>query len=287
MATAVATKSSASGSAGDVTVTKPTSLAVGDMMIAFICSSTGGAGGEAHAGPSGWTKIAESVATNGSVLTVWAIIATSTETAATDFSWTSAGTNDTTVGAIFRITGTNGFLSVSDNVVATAAAALATGGVTTKTTSTLLLLAGCDEATGGADADFTAYSVANNDPSWAEEYDIGNGGGLRANMGIASAAYPYTQATGSSSVTSDLGTSDVASALVAVTESINASASPAVLQLTAAPQAPTATGGATATVAAPVSITASPQTPVASAAAATWVPRSKPAAGTYTPRSKP
>lgn len=244
MAIAVGSKSTNTGSAGDVTITKPASLAEGDIMIAFICSSTAGTGGEAHEGPSGWTKLAESVVSNGSVLTVWGVKATATETAATDFSWTSTGSNDTTIGAILRITTTESFGSIAANVAAIANSALTTTGVTSLSPTTLLLLAGCDETIAGTVVDFSAYSIANNDPTWTEEYNVGNGGGLRSNLGIASAQYPYQQATGNSSVTSDQGTSDVASAIVAISESQNVTVTTTVITSAISVQGVTVAGSA-------------------------------------------
>lgn len=222
MSTVVATKSTATGSAGDVTITKPTSLAVGDIMIAFINSSTAGATGEEHTGPTGWTKLQGASASNGSILTVWGVVATSTQTAASDFSWTSADTNDTTVGSIFRITGTNGFTSLAANVLSVDDTDLTTAGLTTLADNSLLLLCGTRETTGGADSNFSGYTVANNDPTWTEEYDVGNGAGLRANMGIASATYATAGATGVSTVTADQS-GDTSSALVAITENVDVS----------------------------------------------------------------
>lgn len=272
MATAIATKSSATGTAGDVTVTKPTSLAVGDIMIAFIHSSTSGAGGETHTGPSGWTKLENVVVSNGSILTVWGVVATSTQTAASNFSWTSAGTNDSTIGTIFRITGTNGFQSLSDNVVSTSNSALTNGGVTTLSTNTLLLLAGTDESV-DTDVEFSAYAVTNNDPTWTEEYDLFYDTGSAANIGIASADYPYIQATGTATVTTNEG-SDEASALVAITENIDVTASPAVIDLTSSVQAPSVTGDANISPAV-IDITATPQAPTITTEDAKWSNKAK------------
>lgn len=222
----------AGGGAGDTTVTKPTGLAVGDLMIAFIASLTGGAGGETHSGPSGWTKIENQVPTNGAVITVWAVVATSTQTAASDFSWTSAGTNSDTSGSILRFTSTNGFNSVASNIVSNSNTALTTTGVTTLSTSTILVLCGADED-GTSTATFSSYSVANNDPTWTERADFPNDtSGSRINVGIATAPYALQQATGSSSITSSLGTSDVSSALIAITENINVTVTTTTLALT-------------------------------------------------------
>lgn len=231
-----------------VTVTKPTSLAVGDLMVAFISSATGGAGGVAHTGPSGWTKIEEQVPTNGAVLTTWAIVATSTETAASNFTWTGGGTNQDTGGAILRFTSTNGFNAVSDNVVSNSNTALTTTGVTTLSTSTMLILCGSDEDATQT-ATFSGYSVTNNDPTWTERADFPSAAsGLRVSIGIATASYNLKQATGSSSITSSLGTSDVSCALVAITENINATGTVTTASSTQAAFTPTGSAGTVGTV---------------------------------------
>lgn len=275
MATAIATKATANGTAGDVTVTKPTGLAVGDVMIAFITSQTGGTNEETHTGPSGWTKLQDVVPDNGTVLTVWGIIATSTETAASDFAWASGGDNGNTIGTIFRITGTAGFLSLAVNVVSAAANSSdypspSYTGITTPAANSLLLIAGASEITDG-DIDFTAYAVANNNPSWTEEYDVTyEPSGTAINLAVASATYTTAQATGNFTFTLSADGGDASGAIVAITESINATTSPAVINMTAGIQAPTPTGTATVT-ATVVTMTAGIQAPSASGAAPEWV----------------
>lgn len=228
MATVIATKSSANGTSGDVTVTKPTSLAEGDIMVAFVTSSTSGVSGEApHNLPSGWTELGSvGDSSNNTVLTVAAVVATSTQTAASDFSFTSAGDNGTTVGVIYRITGTNGFGSLAINVRSNVAVSNdypspSFTGVTTIAGNSLLLMCGASETTSGSDIDFTGYTVATSDPTWTEEDDLGNGGGARANIGVASATYATAGATGNFSVTADVDGGSIAGALVAITENIN------------------------------------------------------------------
>lgn len=217
----IASKASGTGTAGDVTITKPTDTAVGDILVAFINSATTGTSEETHTGPSGWTKIQNVVPDNGSVLTVWAIVATSTEVAATDFSWASAGNNGGTVGAIFRIAPASGvFNSLALNVVSNSNSALTTTGITTLTTSNILLLAGTTEEATGADANLSAYTIANNDPAWTEEYDIRASTTPEANMGVASASYTLAQATGTSTVTSNQS-GNYSSAIVSIHESTN------------------------------------------------------------------
>lgn len=251
MATVIASKQSGTGTGGGVTVTKPTGLVEGDFLIAFIASATGGTSNPAHSGPSGWTSIQSRTPNNGTVYSAWAVKATSTQTAATDFSWTSGGDNAETAGAILRITGDNGFDSVATNIVSASATASGTSlsgtGVTTKAINSLILISGGAETISGLGIDFSDYAVVNNNPTWTIEYDIDTGGGgIRGHLGVAQATYTPKQATGNFSF-SVSSTTDLSGAIVAITENINATGTHTHLAASPTLRKATASAGTTGT----------------------------------------
>ena len=226
MALSLASKASGNGKYGDVTITKPSSLAEGDLMIAFIASATAGDSDsdKAHTGPSGWTKLQGIVPNNGTILTVWGVVATSAQTAATNFSWASSATNSNTTGIIYRITGALAFGSLAINVDSASGHSYdyptaSFGGLTTEYDNALLLMCGAEEAAGG-NVNFSNYVVANSNPTWTQQDDLYyEPSGVAINLAVASATYPTAGATGNFSITMSRDGGDISGALVAIYES--------------------------------------------------------------------
>lgn len=80
-----------------IAITKPVGLAVGDVMVAYIATNQDGL-----TSPGGhWVNISQTDTANSFRFSVWYCIATSTETAASSFTWTNtAGTTPPMYGAI-------------------------------------------------------------------------------------------------------------------------------------------------------------------------------------------
>lgn len=123
------------------TVSKPTGLQVGDVMIAHVVMNDD----TAATGPSGWTKYDDDVdGTNHFRSQVWYVVATSTQTGASNFTWTDpAGANSPMWGAIsaYRGVDTSGvpIHAASQTSFTTDGATSVTGpSVTTTVTSTIL-----------------------------------------------------------------------------------------------------------------------------------------------------
>lgn len=223
MALSLASKASGNGINGDVTITKPSSLAEGDLMIAFIASASAN-NDKAHTGPSGWTKLQEIVPNNGTILTVWGVVATSDQTAATNFSWASGATDNNTTGIIYRITGALAFGSLAINVDSASGHSYdyptaSFGGLTTEYDNALLLMCAA-ERTADGNVTFSNYAVANSNPTWTQQDDLYyRPSGLAINMAVASATYPTAGATGNFSITMSQDGGDISGALVAIYES--------------------------------------------------------------------
>ena len=192
-------------------------------MIAFIASASAN-NDKAHTGPSGWTKLQEIVPNNGTILTVWGVVATSDQTAATNFSWASGATDNNTTGIIYRITGALAFGSLAINVDSASGHSYdyptaSFGGLTTEYDNALLLMCAA-ERTADGNVTFSNYAVANSNPTWTQQDDLYyRPFGLAINMAVASATYPTAGATGNFSITMSQDGGDISGALVAIYES--------------------------------------------------------------------
>jgi len=209
---AVAIASSATtveAGATTITITKPTGLAAGDLMVAAIHSYT-------IAGtvtpPSGFTQLDQD--TNGTFQqTVYWKIADSADAAAANFTWTFQNSNSH-VGGLMRITGHDPqspiTTSASDaSVVNDQTPDLAVSVTPTYANSLLLLLLSRTGANGTS-----AYAVATDDPTWTETWDVGDG---TMNISAASGPRAQTTATGNASCSGNAATNDWVAHMVVVT----------------------------------------------------------------------
>lgn len=270
---------------GDVTIPKPTGLSVGDLLVAFVTCGVAGGSSATYATPSGWTLLqAVTGSTNNSPLYVFAKVAEAADVAATEFTFdedSGAGDGTLPLGALFRITGTTGFLSPTVNILAVGSYGATYAGITNSFPNSLLLTAFSREDAG--DLDFDSYAVANSNPAWTEEYDLNNPGGVDTNMGIASASYTGGGDTGN--FTANQAATVASGVLLSITENVNPTVSPAVITMTATVQAPVVAADANVSVTT-ITMTASVQAPTVTVAAPKWTNQAKnTAAWLNTPKS--
>lgn len=221
------------------------------MMVAAVSAITGGTGVNTWGSQSGWTALANAGSSNDVIFASYAKIADSSDVSASDFTFSpsASDTMGNAIGVIARVSTTNGFASVSDNIASQAAGQEVTpvgdSGVTTKSSSGVLLIAIAEERNDG-NTDFSGYSVTNDDPTWSEEEDIYNEpSGLANNLGLASGDYNFQQATGSWSVDTD---STGAGALISVHENINVTINAGVLTASSSLQPESVSAGANVNV---------------------------------------
>lgn len=196
--------------ANAVTVTKPASVVLSDILIAMI--TNGGRNDPATAATlSGWTQITNTnSAANAHNLdtTVLARVATAADVSASNYTFSVTNTTDVVLGAIIRVSG--GFSSVAASEVADAdtgghgGANTYTGGVTPNESGTLLIIGEATAA--GNNNTHDSYAVTNDNPSWTERADFGtnyNDGATNdfLHIGIATATYSVGTATGNYRVT--------------------------------------------------------------------------------------
>lgn len=194
MALPVASSSNtAYATASSVTITKPTGTAVGDLLVAFI-HLAGGAGYTSD--PAGWSRLL-TINTN---TIVSYIFATSTEVAATDFTFTAAS-SAIIGGGMIRVTGlinTGRMSNVNSNVIGSTAASPATHTITVTPTNaeSLLLYSVTSIGTAGGST-ASGYSIVTSNPTWTEVYDFNSGA---VQMSLAYATRTAVTATGNASV---------------------------------------------------------------------------------------
>lgn len=185
-----------------LTITKPVDTAVGDLLIGVIHGNeTGGI-----TIPSGWstlTTVAVGAATT--TLFFYYKIATSTEVAASNFSWVVAG-GQYLGGCIARVTGHHStaplYVSATDTETTDSTPTYTTT-ITPATTDSLLFFCVASYLNSSTTRTMSGYAVTTSDPTWTERLDITTnaGGSQTYNIGVATATRTEVTATGDANVT--------------------------------------------------------------------------------------
>ncbi len=187
-----ATTSSGFTAGSTITITKPTGLVVGDLLVAVLGAVKIGAT-NTFSTPSGWTLIRQP---SGTITTAASFykVADSSDVSASDFTFTNNQSSIIAQGVLYRIDDfdTSTVVDGSNEVAADAAATTTVvTGVTPSTTDDLLIMAGQQN---GGNNDFSAYAIATSNPTWTETLAV-NG------FGVAYATRPESTATGSATLT--------------------------------------------------------------------------------------
>jgi len=218
MAVAVASSSTAISTVDTtLTITKPTGLAVGDLMLAGIRNDDGGNGITL---PSGWSTLSTTFNPFNTVYVHYKY-ADSGDVAASDFTWTSSN-NTIFAGGILRITGVSpliGSAVLAGSALNTATPSFSTGVTPTRANSLLVIflwsMSNSNESMGG-------YAIVTSNPTWTEQFDIVMSD-ASTSFSCATAIRPQTTSTGAWSATGGTGTSDYNSFLVSVNEQLDVS----------------------------------------------------------------
>lgn len=199
----VATSANAAGN-GSVTITKPASLAVGDMMLAWVSCGSYSNGNARGGAPDGtWNILYED--SGGGVFafgSYWKI-ATSTDVAASNFTFCS-GSSDRCAGGILRITGTDPTpILTSNHGLASSSASALSAGITPSKQCLFVMLVGSTK-NGSYTLSVSGQAVVNNNPSWTSVFtvsgnDTGNHAGVNASWANETGA--PNSATGNATAT--------------------------------------------------------------------------------------
>ena len=174
MAFVVESTASASVTASStLTITKPTGLAEGDLMVAVLATSSGVATTINTA--SGWTLVANQAYSNGSV-NIQYKEASSGDASATDFDFTSSGNGNPLGGSMMRVTGQavgaelDDSDSDQDNTANSATISFTTT-VSPATDGNLIVTSfGANDADSGAGS-MSTYVASDGTLSWTELFD--------------------------------------------------------------------------------------------------------------------
>jgi hypothetical protein len=200
---------------GSVVITKPVSLAVGDLMVAQI-HWTGPSGGNSLTTiPSGFTQIIQTA--GGIASTLFKKIADAGDVAATNFTFAD---NDGSqmMGAISRFTGVYSTTPVdqSNGAAQTSTGSLTTTGITPTLSNNLTLIFTSTRDADGAAPTTSGYAVTTtNPPTWTEAYDQQlNPGGAAYSIAMAYAERDPVTSTGNTTAT--LSDADTSSTVIQV-----------------------------------------------------------------------
>lgn len=274
MAIAFGTQNSAvAENSNTLTITKPTSLATGDLMVAFVLNR----GATAWNTPSGWTaKGSFSISNNRGACFVK--VADAGDVAASNFAFTfSAGGSSESAGWLMRLTGT--FTDGSNVVVTTSAtdASPDAGDIFVFTTSLTpnansFLVIGCgSEATNASSTTSATATIAVSDPGFTQRSFQGQPNG--DDIVVVGHTATRTQSTDIGNTTIDFDSTGNLSnggvIILSIEETVSTNQTPAVISAVASVQAPVVSAGAN-TSPAVISAVASVQAPTVATSASKW-----------------
>lgn len=263
-----------------LTVTKPTGLSVGDLMIAHCAGSNAADTTFDNHTLNNWTVLATDVSRSGSAThratALWKV-ATAGDVAASDFTFNSDVDAESSCAAIYRFSGA----AVEAGVLEPGGAADDDPSTTSTHTfvntltplyanSVLLLLVSCVNNGGTT---WSNYAITTSNPTWTEQYDITNtaaAGDGDTTMAGASATRPEITATGNSTADTGASVTDSVGLIVAIYPQVDVTVSPAVISITSSVQAPAVAAGATVSPSV-ISIISSVQAPTVAVSNSKWI----------------
>jgi hypothetical protein len=268
------------GNGSSITVTKPSGLTVGDLMIFHYSYSDAT---DTASTISGWTHEINNY--GGTLKTgIQYKIADSSDVAASDFTMGFTGIVSGPLAGLLRVTDfvTAGLFNQAEDVGANSDQTLALSVTPEYTNNLLLFFIANNEGIG-----ISSYSVATDNPTWTEQYDIAT---ANTSLAVASATRTQITATGdaSFSYSSGSGTVDAYGIMFAietpssVTVSIDA---PGILTLNG--NEPDFVLGNVFSIDAPGILTLSQAEPtIETGTTDVWTPTTKPTDSIWTPTDK-
>lgn len=225
------TQTNSGTNVSSVVITKPTSLAVGDLMVAFIGYYRAGSSTTITT-PSGWdSRQKDDGSDTGQAC--FTRIATSGDVAASDFTFQVGASSDIVLGSLHRIDGYSSIgTSEIDSLSTDADGDLSFTTSLTPTVSNNLLIAsycGADPTWSGTPSASTYSSTPSK--TWSEKADVGaKSSNLGLLMSVATADNTNTdQVTGRTALMNDAPTAGVSSIILIVEGTVDATGTNALL----------------------------------------------------------
>lgn len=204
-----------------VTLAKPTGLAVGDFMVAYIHGAQ-----ESVTPPSGWTSEQNFISTSGNgQMRIYSKTADSSDVSASNWTWTYGG-GQYHGGVVIKFSGHNTALPMvvqaTANTTGTASPSF-TSTVTPNTANSVLLFCLGVYVNSSATRTSSAYAVTTSNPTWTEELDQNvNTGSSCFQMAVASATRSQITATGNASCTMSSSCTDLSNIMLVIRPQIQA-----------------------------------------------------------------
>jgi hypothetical protein len=184
-------------------IVKPTGLTVGDLMIAQVVSKLPGT---AVTAPGGWTQIRQDVSGTSVRSALFWKIATSSDTSATNFTFTTG--KESNGGVITAWYGHDPTTPIdANNGQGNAASTTVTspGIIPSVANCVLLMICGVGDRNTQS-----GYAIAIDNPAvWTERYDLQIDPGSKCALALGSATRPQTTATGNGTATTSASTANV------------------------------------------------------------------------------
>jgi len=248
--------SAASTGSASVTITKPTGLAVGDLLLVQLAASDIGGDNRTWSTPSGWTAVEVGGTTEEAVPAAYYIIATSTETAASNFTFSMSGTTTAISGVLMRISGHWGASPITvseiDQTAGSTTSLTFTTALTPAITNSLLIFSfmGAGNAFTSGTPTIASYASTPS-ATWSEVADVGvkDGSDDGHGLGVAQADYSgLTQITSRTATINQTANLDYASIAIIVNGTVDANTTPTFVASTQSAFATTGSAGATTTL---------------------------------------
>lgn len=227
MATYESVQSATSDSAS-IVITKPTSLAVGDLMVAGIWYDNDGTGSSVINTPSGWTlEETVSISTNSSYLAVFTKVADSSDVAASNFTFATNNVDASyhMIGHIVRVTSYGIYTDSSTGSATSSTTATVTGFTPSRANCLLIGFSGVSDTTL---RDTSSWALATDNPTWTERADTSfSDTTRRSSLAVYTATRSQTSATGNITVTVSGNVNNrVGAAIIAISPQVNGSVTP-------------------------------------------------------------
>lgn len=236
-----------------ITVTKPTGLDVGDLMVVHLSRSDNDQNSRTWS-LAGWTTATDTQGNDTGIgssgIAALYKIADSSDVAAANFTFTVSSAADLIAGVIYRISGhsISAPINASSGVFVNNDETPSLANTITPTFADCLLLMLVHHYAGSSTIKVTSdYAIATDNPTWTEAYDNHNSTTLT--IAGAYANRPQTTATGNSSFVSDGdATTDCASLIIAIKPLQDVNITADVLNVTVSLPAPTVQTGVNVSV---------------------------------------
>jgi hypothetical protein len=213
-------------------ITKPTDLAVGDLMVAGIFFNNDSSGTAGVATPSGWTLydsrgyVGGFQGTDNSTLYVFYKVATSGDVAASNFSFGAGSSgSEHTIGHIVRVT--------DFGIIAGGTKGYGVGGTSysitgfTPSRSNTLMIAFCANINPSGINPVNSISFATNNPTWTERAETGqNDTAMDSSFAVYTATRPEATATGSITITQNGASTEGTAIVISLSSTTSGSITP-------------------------------------------------------------